>query len=174
MAQILEGIEGDDILNRPLPMIILVIVALMSVNAVSPVSAIVPTVQKVVPYDVGGSTYLNITVQHTPQDPTIPHYVDMIKVTMGTNTTQLNINSISVSPPNNNFTVTYDLGPISGTPSITVDAHCLVNGWASSAFPNQAWTGTVPEFSLPMLLLVMIAVLSIAVFISRKARPKTR
>ncbi len=170
MMQILEGIEGDDVLNRPLSLIILVIVALMGINAVSPVSAIVPTVQKVVPYNVGSSTYLNITVQHAPQDPTISHYVNIIQVTMGTNTTQLNINSIPVSPPNNNFTVTYDLGPISGTPSITVDAHCLVNGWASQN--SWDWTGTVPEFSLPMLLLVMIAVLSIAVFISRKARLK--
>lgn len=174
MMQILAGIEGDDILNKPLSLIILVIVALMSINAVSPVSAIIPTVQKVVPYNVGSSTYLNITVQHSPQDPTAipPHYVNIIQVTMGTNTTQLNINSIPVSPPNNNFTVTYDLGPISGTPSITVDAHCLVNGWASQN--SWDWTGIVPEFSLPMLLLVMIAVLSIAVFISRKARPKTR
>jgi hypothetical protein len=172
MAQILEGIEDDDILNRPLSMIIFVIVALLSVDAVSPVSAIIPTVQEVVPYDVGGSTYLNITVHHTPQDPTAipPHYVNIIKVTMGTNTTQLTINSIPVSPPNNNFTVTYDLGPISGTPSITVDAHCLVNGWASQS--SGHWTGAVPEFSLPMLLLVMIAVLSIGVFVSRKAKTK--
>lgn len=149
-------------------MFILTILVLSYVTLAEPAFAIVPTVQKVVPFNVGSSTYLNITVHHTPQDPTIPHYVNAINVTMGANVTQLTISSQPVSAPYYNFTIQYDLGPVIGNPTIIVNAHCIVNGWASVL--QQDWQGQIPEFSLPMLLLALVLATSVIVFVIRKAK----
>lgn len=126
----------------------------------SPVLAVVPEVRNVVPYDVGGSTYLNITVYHTPE--ITDHYVNMINVTMGSNTTTLTIGVQSLTPQDT-FTVSYDLGPTQGTPSITVQAHCTINGWSVTN-----WSGTVPEFSLLPLLIALALFSASAVFLHRK------
>lgn len=149
-------------------MFILAILVLSYVMLAEPAFAIVPTVQKVVPYNVGSSTYLNITVHHTPQENTTPHYVNTIKVTIGTNVTQLTIDLQPVSEPYNNFTVQYDLGPVAGNPTIDVDAHCIVNGWASVF--QQDWQGQIPEFSMPILLLALVLATSVIVFVVRKAK----
>jgi hypothetical protein len=149
-------------------MLILAILVLSYVTLAEPAFAIVPTVEKVVPYNVGSSTYLNITVHHFPQDTT-PHYVNTIKVTMGTNVTQLTISLQPVSAPYYNFIIQYDLGPVIGNPTINVDAHCIVNGWASAS--EQNWIGQIPEFQLPALLLTLVLVTSAVVFVVRRAKP---
>lgn len=152
-------------LNRPnklLHILILGISTLLSINFVNPASAIVPEVRGAVVYNVGGSTFLNVTVYHYPEDAS--HYVDIIRVTIGANTTDLTIGAQTLKP-DNTLTVTYNLGPVAGTPAATVQAHCIVNGWSS-----VNWTGEVPEFSLPVLLLTLILGTSIAVFISRKVK----
>jgi hypothetical protein len=125
----------------------------------SPVLAVVPEVRNVVPYDVGGSTYLNITVYHTPE--IADHYVNMINVTLGSNTTTLTIGVQSLTQ--DTFTVSYDLGPTQGTPSITVQAHCIINGWSA-----VNWSGTVPEFSLLPLLMALALLGASAVFLHQK------
>lgn len=143
------------------------IVVLASTAFSSPVLAVVPEVRNVVPYDVGGSTYLNITVYHTPE--IADHYVDMIKVTMGSNTTTLTIGVQSLTPQDT-FTVSYDLGPTQGTPSITAEAHCIIHGWST-----MNWSGTVPEYSLPVVLMTLALVSASAVFLHRKnKRPSLR
>ncbi len=152
-------------------MLILTILVLSYVTFAEPAFAIVPTVEKVVPYNVGSSTYLNITVHHFPQDTT-PHYVNTIKVTMETNVTQLTISLQPVSAPYYNFTIQYDLGQVTGDPTINVDAHCIVNGWASASLQN--WEGQIPEFSLPMLLLTLILATSVITFVVRKAKSAKR
>jgi hypothetical protein len=91
---------------------------------------------------------------------------------MGTNVTQLTIDLQPVSEPYNNFTIQYDLGPIIGNPTINVDAHCIVNGWASASLQN--WEGQIPEFSLPMLLLTLILATSVITFVVRKAKSAKR
>lgn len=136
------------------------VVILASTAFSSPVLAVVPEVRNVVPYDVGGSTYLNITVYHTPE--IAGHYVNLISVTMGSNTTTLTIGVQSLTPQDT-FTVSYDLGPTQGTPSITVQAHCTVNGWSA-----VNWSGTVPEFSLLPLLMALVLFGASAVFFHRK------
>jgi len=136
------------------------IVVLASTAFSSPVLAVVPEVRNVVPYDVGGSTYLNITVYHTPE--IADHYVNMINVAMGSNTTTLTIGVQSLTPQDT-FTVSYDLGPTQGTPSITVKAHCILHGWSA-----VNWSGTVPEYSLPVLLMALTLVSASAVFLHRK------
>jgi hypothetical protein len=149
-------------LNRAKALQILVslIVVLASTVFSSPVLAVVPEVRNVVPYDVGGSTYLNITVYHTPE--IADHYVNMINVTMGSNTTTLTIGVQSLTPEDT-FTVSYDLGPTQGTPGITVQAHCTVNGWSA-----VNWSGTVPEFSLLPLLMALALLGASAVFLHQK------
>jgi hypothetical protein len=149
-------------LNRTKASRILVslIVVLASTAFSSPVLAVVPEVRNVVPYDVGGSTYLNITVYHTPE--IADHYVNMINVAMGSNTTTLTIGVQSLTPQDT-FTVSYDLGPTQGTPSITVKAHCILHGWSA-----VNWSGTVPEYSLPVLLMALTLVSASAVFLHRK------
>jgi hypothetical protein len=136
------------------------VVILASTAFSSPVLAVVPEVRNVVPYDVGGSTYLNITVYHTPE--IADHYVNMINVTMGSNTTTLTL-SVQTLTPQDTFTVSYDLGPTQGTPSITVKAHCVLHGWSA-----VNWSGTVSEYSLPVLLMALALVSASAVFLHRK------
>jgi desulfoferrodoxin (superoxide reductase-like protein) len=136
------------------------VVILASTAFSSPVLAVVPEVRNVVPYDVGGSTYLNITVYHTPE--IADHYVNMINVTMGSNTTTLTL-SVQTLTPQDTFTVSYDLGPTQGTPSITVKAYCVLHGWSA-----VNWSGTVSEYSLPVLLMALALVSASAVFLHRK------
>ena len=136
------------------------IVVLASTAFSSPVLAVVPEVRNVVPYDIAGSTYLNITVYHFPE--IADHYVNMINVTMGSNTTTLTIGVQSLTPQDT-FTVSYDLGPTQGTPSITVEAHCVIHGWSA-----VNWSGIVPEYSLPVLLMTLALISASAAFLYRK------
>ena len=145
---------------KALQILVSLIVVLASTAFSSPVLAVVPEVRNVVPYDVGGSTYLNITVYHTPE--IADHYVDMIKVTMGSNTTTLTIGVQSLTPQDT-FTVSYDLGPTQGTPSVTAEAHCIIHGWST-----VNWSGTVPEYSLPVMLMTLALVSASAVFLHRR------
>jgi len=136
------------------------IVILASTALSSPVLAVVPEVRNVVPSDVGGSAYLNVTVYHTPE--IADHYVDMIRVTMGSNTTTLTI-SVQSLTPQDTFTVSYDLGPTQGTPNVTVEAHCIIHGWSA-----VNWSGTVPEYSLTALLMTLALISASGVFLYRK------
>jgi hypothetical protein len=150
---------------KKLPYLILTLAVLLSVGFAGQAFAIQPQVRNVVPYNVGGSTFLNVTVYHYPEDASIPHYVDKIEVTMGGNTTDMSIGVQTLSA-DNTFNVTYNLGPISGTPTITVRAHCIVNGWSTP----YDWTGTVPEFPVPMLLIALALCASGVVYASRKMK----
>jgi hypothetical protein len=143
--------------------ILLSILAVFLVSAAfsSPVLAIVPEVRSVVPHDVGGSIYLNVTVYHTPE--ITDHHVDTIRVIMGSNTTDMNI-GVQPLTPQNTFSVTYDLGQVQGTPNITVEAHCIVNGWSI-----VDWLGTIPEYTLPVLL-VALAFICLSVVLVRRAK----
>ena len=143
------------------------VIVLASTAFSSSVLAVVPEVRNVVPYDVAGSTYLNITVYHTPE--IADHYVDMIKVTMGSNTTTLTIGVQSLTPQDT-FTVSYDLGPTQGTPSVTAEAHCIIHGWST-----VNWSGTVPEYSLPVVLMTLALISASTVFLHRRnKRPSLR
>lgn len=150
-------------MNRFLLPAILVI-SIMSISLAKPVFAPVPVVQNVVPHDVGGSTYLDITVLHSIEIPS--HYVNTIEVVLGSNTTDLTT-GVQTLAPDGTFTVSYDLGPISGTPTITVKAHCIIDG---PSITN--WTGQVPEFTIPILMLILTFIASIAALALRKILPK--
>jgi len=147
-------------------MLVLVASVLFGCGFVVPVFAVVPEVRSVVPWNSGGSTVLNVTVYHTPEISL--HYVDAVEVTMGANTTDLTIGVQNLSP-DSTFTVSYDLGPVSGAPAITVKAHCSVNGWST-----VDWSGTIPEFRLPVLLLTLILTGSLVVLFNHRLKLSLR
>lgn len=94
-------------MNKFLTVTVCAILTLLSMVFAKPVFAVVPEVRNVTPYLVGGSTYLNVTVYHTPEIPS--HYVNVIMVTLDTNSTSL---TIGVQPlnPDDTFNVQYDMG----------------------------------------------------------------
>jgi hypothetical protein len=149
-----------DEVNRALCASILILSFLLISFFVKPSFAVVPRVENVVVYDVGGSTFLNITIYHTPENPS--HYVNIIRVTVGTNVTEI---PIGVQPltPQNTFTITHNLGQVIDMPTALVEAHCIVDQWSA-----VNWQGQVPEFSgfmLPLLLMLTLsASLILAVF----------
>lgn len=159
--------------DRNSRLLFLVAALFLSGSLMSPAFAIVPEVRSVIPYNVGGTTYLNITVYHQPEEAS--HYVNIIRVIMGGNTTDMTIGVRPLTPPDlMNFTVTYPLGSVSGTPTITVDAHCKVNGWASDNLPPTNWTGQIPEFSSAALLITLTLVTLVAALVFRRFRSNIR
>jgi hypothetical protein len=154
-------------MDKALRVSILVVSFLLGAVLVKPSFAIVPEVQNVIVYKDGDSTFLNITIFHYPEETTTPHYVDIIRVTVGGNTTELQI-GVQPLTQQNTFVITYDLGPVSGTPTALVEAHCIVNGWSS-----KNWSGQVPEYSLPTLLLMLTLGTSLILAASRKVRHKS-
>ena len=130
---------------------------------IRPVYALIPVVKDVVVYSSNGNTFLNITVNHLNQ--TTLHYVDTIRVTIGgSNTTDLPV-SFQPATPDNNYTYPYNAGPISGTQMAVVAAHCNLHGWS-----EVIWSGPIPEFSFPVLLLAFAASSSVIVFGYPKSR----
>jgi len=153
-------------LNKFSRILFLVFLILLSSCLTKSATAIVPQVQNVVVYNDGVSTFLNVTIYHTPEDTS--HFVNTIRVTMGSNNTDLVISPQPLSPQDT-FTITYDLGPISGTPTALVEAHCTVNGWSTVNKTIQ-----VPEFSSPAMLLTLAFATSLALVALHKVKPKTR
>ncbi len=116
----------------------------------TPVLADVPTIQNVTFWtNDAGRTILNVTVNHFTPNPSI-HYVDMI-VTNNNGTIQ----GFGIDPPQQSqtFNVLCDLGQVSGTPSITIRAHCNVDLDGPTYGPIQ-----VPEFSLLLLIALTFAI----------------
>jgi hypothetical protein len=134
---------------------------LFAVNLASPSFADIPRVENVVVYESGGSTFLNITVYHNTE--TSSHYVNIIEVAFGTNTTDWNIDPMALSLAST-FNVTYDVGPVAGNPTATVRANCIQHGWSS-----QDWSGPIPEFQTTVLLSSLLIML-IAAIIFRSDR----
>ena len=122
-----------------------------------PVVAGDPIVSDVVVFDDSGITKLNVTVFHSPQYSI--HYLNSIEVDLN--------GSIIPFPvahrPQNTFTVTCDLGPILGTPTATVRAHCNIDGYSQSYGPT-----IVPEFTVLSLLLVLVLTTLTATILFRK------
>jgi len=134
------------------------VLVVLSVCLTNPVFANIPTVQNVIVYNVGGTTYLNVTVFHDTENPS--HHVDMIEVSYGSNTTDMTI-GVQLSTT---FTITYVVGPVADSPTATVRAHCNVHGWSSE------WTGQIPEFPSSMMLMAFLLLISLITIVFRKAK----
>lgn len=105
-------------------------------------------VLNVVPNSVDDRVILNITIRHSVN--TTFHHVNFVEVVMEANRTSLPIASHPLAP-DGTFFVLYDLGQVSGTPTVTVNVSCSFTGWSGAT----TWTGPVPEFSLQALLITL-------------------
>ena len=118
--------------------LVLCIVIWTSAGFIKPAFCHAAEVRDVVPTDVEGSTHLNITVWHNIESSL--HYVDTIEVTWSANITSLTIGPEPLAP-DGTFTVDYNMGPVSGTPTIAVKARCTITAYSGAI----SWTGAIPE-----------------------------
>ncbi len=125
-------------LRRAIIVIILFLLAWMCAGFIKPAFCHPATVRDVVSMRFISSTHLNITVWHDIE--TSLHYVDTIEVTWGTNITSLTLGPQPLAP-DGTFTVDYNMGPVSGTPTITIRARCTFTSYSGAT----SWTGTIPE-----------------------------
>jgi hypothetical protein len=119
------------------------------------------TIQSWIPPSPGTHLFLNITITHDTGAPTSSHYVDVAQV----NISGL-VHDIPLSPQSTvTFVVQYDMGEVSGTPTVQARARCNTHGWSDWSTPQA-----VPEFPLitpfPLLAVATIA----ALFLRSKAR----
>ena len=143
-------------------MLALIALVWVSASQVGPAFSHAPEVRSVVPRDVDGTTHLNITVWHDIER--LLHYVDIIEVTWSTNITSLTMDPKPLRP-DGTFTIDYSMGPVSGTPTITVKASCTITGYAGSI----PWNGPIPEFStLALLPIFMIGTLAAVILFKQR------
>ncbi|MFP3985106.1 MAG: hypothetical protein ACLFU9_03955 [Candidatus Bathyarchaeia archaeon] len=148
-------------MNRLAVILVLGILVWASVNSVRPAFSHAPEVRDVVHTDVDGATHLNITVWHDVE--TSLHYVDTIEVTWGTNVTSLTLDPKPLAS-DGTFTVDYNMGPVSGTPTITVRARCIVTGYSGAV----SWTGQISELPSVALLPLLIILSAVAIVLAKK------
>jgi len=156
-------------MNKAVIFVIFASLFLAGLSSVRSVLADVPQILIVVPYQDGPDTKLNVTVYHFEETPS--DYVDLLKVVVTTGTPNVSqtfpqSGPHTLDPITHAFNVTIDIGPISGAPLAQVQAHCVSHGWST-----QNWTGTVPEYSFPLLLLAS-SMTAAALLIKRRAGRK--
>ena len=125
-------------MRRAIIIVILFLLTWACAGFIKPAFSHPTDVRDVVPRDMDGATYLNITVWHNVESSL--HFVDIIEVTWGSNTTSLTFDPKSLSP-DGTFVVDYNLGPVSETTTIIVRARCTITGYSGAT----SWTGTIPE-----------------------------
>jgi hypothetical protein len=166
-----NGSQGND-LNKLLTAMIIATVVLISLNLVRPALADTPQVRSVVAWNDGADTKLNITIYHNGEVP--GDYVDNITVVVTTGTPNV-YQTFPQSGPHTldqstlTFNVTVNIGPLSDTPMAQVKAHCDMHGWSDE---QHSWTGTVPEYESPRILLILAGATSTFLFVKRRSRTK--
>jgi len=133
------------------------------------VFADVPQIRNVVVYQDGPDTKLQVTVYHFEETPS--DYVDLLKVIVTTGTPNMSqtfpqSGPHTLDPVTHTFNVTLNIGPISDAPLAQVQAHCIIHGWST-----ENWTGTVPEYSFPLLLFAS-SMTAVALFVKHRAGQK--
>jgi hypothetical protein len=129
-----------------------------------------PEVTSVVAWNDGANTKLNLTIYHNQE--VAGHYVDNISVTVTTGTANVSqtfpqSGAHTLDLTTHTFNVTVDIGPLFDMPLAQVQAHCKIDGWAN------AWTGSIPEYHLPILLLTLTGATLAFLAAERKLRQKT-
>ena len=133
--------------------------ASIAVFQISHVLADVPHNISIQPWTSGTSTILNITITMDAGAPTSIHYVDVVQV----NVSGVVHDRTFTSQPAATFVVQYDMGEITGTPTVQVRADCTLHGWSGWTSPQS-----VPEFSLVILLPLLTILAAAALFLSSK------
>jgi hypothetical protein len=160
--------QGNN-LNKLFAIMIIAAVVLVSLNLARPALADIPQVRSVVPWNDGADTKLNLTIYHNGEVP--GHYVDSITVIVTTGTPNVSQTFPQSGPhildqSTLTFNVTLNFGPLSDTPLAQVRAHCNVHLW------SDPWTGSIPEYEVPILLLALTGATSLFVVVKRKSRMK--
>jgi hypothetical protein len=161
--------QGNN-LNKLFAIMIIATVVLVSLNLVKPALANTPEVRSVVPWNDGADMKLNITIYHDEEASS--HYVDNITVGVTTGTPNV-FQTFPQSGPHIldqstlTFNVTVNIGPLSDSPLAQVGAHCNIYGW------GDPWTGSIPEYEVPLLLLALTGATSAFLVAKRKSRAKT-
>lgn len=154
-------------MNKLLAFAMIMATVLATLFLARPALADVPQVRSVVAWNDGGDTKLNLTIYHNGE--VSGHYVDIITVIVTSGTPNVS-QTFPQSGPHTldqstlTFNVTLDIGPLSDTPLATVRAHCIIHGWSTD------WTGSIPEYGLPLLLLTLAGATSAVVTIKRRTR----
>jgi hypothetical protein len=145
-------------------------VVLVCLYSVKPALADKPQVRSVIAWNDGADTKLNITIYHNEEEPS--HYVDNITVVVTTGTPNVSQTFPQSGPhildqSTLTFNVTVNIGPLSDTPMAQVKAYCNIDG------PSDPWTGSIPEYEVPILLLTLTGATSTFLVAKRKFRAKT-
>lgn len=150
-------------MSRLLCIAMLTILAMAASASLGLVHANVPTIKSVIVFDVDGNTHLNVTINHLDQNQS--HYVDMISVeVIGGNLTDFQF-GYRPTAPNGDVVYECDLGPIPEERNALLVTHCSLHG------PSlDIWSGAVPEFSVPTLLLALALITTVASFAFRKTK----
>ncbi|KON33536.1 hypothetical protein AC477_01475 [miscellaneous Crenarchaeota group-1 archaeon SG8-32-1] len=137
-----------------------------------PVSAQSRQIDSIEKYMSGTDTILNITVTHIsasmPSQYNPLDFVDHIEIEIDEAYPYVLVNTADASEGLQHFSVQYNMGEVSGTPTIRARA-CNLQG-------DGEWFGpiTVPEFSLihltPILMITSIAILLIKSKITTKVK----
>ena len=125
----------------------------------APVYADVPSILNIEPWKNGTETILNITIRHTA--PSSGHYIDLIQID-----TDGIVNDLILDPQTSNpFIVNYNLGELSGEPSVKVRAHCNLHGWGG-------WSSSqiIPEFS-SLIIISLFLTATLLIMLTRKKLP---
>jgi hypothetical protein len=138
------------------------ILSLVSINTTQ---AMIPEVTKVESYMMGPDTWVNITINHSPENPSSdpPHFVNILQITVNGNTSQVSIGPVINSPPTDSFSWQYNLGQITDNSQITVTAHCNLDGWGPTSSPV-----TIPEFPVTALLATFMLVIIVGFLLLKK------
>jgi hypothetical protein len=136
------------------------VLTLLVVFPLPSVFAGLPSVTDITWTDSEGNTILNVTINH--DQATVPpsnHYINSIVVEIDGVPNTVSLTDNQTTQP---FVAQYNMGQVTGTPTVRVRGHCNVHGNGSFSAPVQ-----VPEFSV--ILLVIFALMStLSLFFSRK------
>jgi len=102
--------------------------------------------------------------------PTASHYPTEFQVrtsTDGMSWTELSLVPLSPTPATTKFTVTYNLGPVSGTPQVQARLNCSVHGWSSWG-PDPAVS--VPEFPVSAIAVTSVLLMLGSLLLLRRRR----
>ena len=156
-------------MNKLLTVAAILTILLAGFSLAGPALADTPQVRSVVAWNDGGDTKLNVTIYHNGE--VLGHYVDSITVIVTSGTPNVSQTFPQIGPHTLDqstltFNVTLNFGPLSDTPLATVRAHCIIHGWTV----DPQWTGSIPEYGLPLLLLALAGVTSALLMMKRRTR----
>jgi hypothetical protein len=136
--------------------------ALSNGTKIVPVQADVPDATSIAPWTSGDDTILNITIRHA--NPASVHYIDRVDIDVAGSVQSITLSSQSTVF----FTIQHNLGAVTGTPNVRARAHCTTHGWGSYSSPI-----VVPEFSLVLLPVILVALTLVTVFARSKLQART-